>query len=179
MGLENRNGVQESVTQRKINKVRLLKKQYTISLFHEGLRVGVLNFHEISYIQGQLMLILKDLIQRYTRGESSSVTTDTAQSILCSILYAIDAYLYHLDDPDQAIQMLKKANIKEIYEKGVEVVRQCFEETKQLYREVRKQKLDVAVDAYNLTIDESIPVFLKNMASYLTLIIPWRALIIL
>ncbi|WP_169834292.1 DUF6179 domain-containing protein [Paenibacillus donghaensis] len=42
------------------------------------------------------------------------------------------------------------------------IVSKCFEETKQLYNEVKKNKLDVPVDAYNMTIDESLPVFMKK-----------------
>lgn len=150
------------VTQRKMNQARLLQNQYTISILNEGLRVGLLNSEEVQGTQRQLMSILEKLIRRYTQGESSSVTSETAVSILTSILYAVDAYLYHLDDSDKAIDVLKKGNIASVYEQGVDLIRQCLEETKQLYKELNNNKLDVAVEAYNLTIDESIPVFLKK-----------------
>lgn len=150
------------VTQGKINQARLLQNQYTLSILNEGLRVGLLNSEEVQGTQRQLMSILESLIRRYTQGESSSVTSETAVSILTSILYAVDAYLYHLDDPDKAIDVLKKGNIASAYEQGVDLIRHCLEETKQLYKELNNNKLDIAVEAYNITIDESIPVFLKK-----------------
>src|SRR5690606_6035417 len=95
-----------------------------------------------------------------TRGESTSVTTETAESLLTSIVYAADAYLSSLADPVKAMADLKTMDIREIYERGVAEVSQCFEETKRLYREITANRLEVPVDAYNLTIDEALPVFL-------------------
>lgn len=150
------------VTQGKINQARLLQNQYTLSILNEGLRVGLLNSEEVYGTQRQLMSILETLIRRYTQGESSSVTSETAVSLLSSVLYAVDAYLLHLNDPEKAIDVLKNGNIKNGYDQGIELIRHCLEETKQLYKEIHNHKLDVAVEAYNLTIDESIPVFLKK-----------------
>ncbi|MFC4546456.1 DUF6179 domain-containing protein [Paenactinomyces guangxiensis] len=157
-----KNKIRALVSQGKINKSRLSPNRYTISLLNEGLRTGMLNSREVYDIQSEWMLILKNLIRRYTRGESSSVASETAEGILASILYATDAYMLRFDDPEKAIAYLKTFHIREIYEEGVDVVRQCFEETKQLYREIKSNKLDVAVDAYHMTIDESLPVFLDK-----------------
>nr|WP_067932872.1 DUF6179 domain-containing protein [Alicyclobacillus kakegawensis] len=46
--------------------------------------------------------------------------------------------------------------------KGVERVSQCLEEVKSLYKEVKRHKLEVPVDAYHTTIDESLPLFIKK-----------------
>ncbi|MBO0996020.1 DUF6179 domain-containing protein [Bacillus sp. SD088] len=150
------------VTQGKLNQARLLQNQYTLSILNEGLRVGLLNNEDVYGTQRQLMSILEKLIRRYTQGESSSVTSETADSILSSVLYAVDAYLLHFSDPEKAIDVLKNGNVKNGYDQGIDLIRHCFEETKQLYKEIYNHKLDVAVEAYNLTIDESIPVFLKK-----------------
>lgn len=150
------------VTQGKLNQARLLQNQYTLSILNEGLRVGLLNNEDVYGTQRQLMSILEKLIRRYTQGESSSVTSETAVSILSSVLYAVDAYLLHFSDPEKAIDVLKNGNIKNGYDQGIDLIRHCFGETKQLYKEIYNHKLDVAVEAYNLTIDESIPVFLKK-----------------
>lgn len=122
----------------------------------------MLSRQDVYNIQVGLMRILQDLIRRYTQGESSSVTSETAESIMASFMYAVDAYTLRFANPDQAVTELKTGDIRIIYEKGVELVRQCFEETKQLYREIKKNKLDVPVDAYHMTIDESLPVFMKK-----------------
>jgi hypothetical protein len=150
------------VSRSKIKKANLRRNQYTISLLNEGLRAGLLTGQEVYRIQAGLMGILQDLIRRYTQGESSSVTSETAESIMASLLYAVDAYTLQFINPDQAVTELKTGNIRNIYEQGLELLRRLFEETKQLYQEVKKNKLDVPVDAYNMTIDESLPIFMKK-----------------
>ncbi|QKG83043.1 hypothetical protein GXN76_00235 [Kroppenstedtia pulmonis] len=146
----------------KIKKVNLKRNPYTLSLLNEGLRTGMLTSQEVYNIQHGLILVLRELIPRYTQGESSSVTSETAEGIMASILYAVDAYALNFEQPDEALMDLKKTNIRDVYEKGVDRVRQCFEETKGLYKKVKQNKLDVPVDAYNMTIDESLPLFMKK-----------------
>ena len=68
----------------------------------------------------------------------------------------------HLNNPEKAIALLKNGNVNNAYEQGVDLIRHCFKETKHLYQEIYNNKLDVAVEAYNITIDESIPLFLKK-----------------
>lgn len=162
MGSENINDSRELTVQGSIRKSRLQRNQYMISLMNEGLRAGLLTSQEMLRIQNAFMQILQELIKKFTQGESTSVTTETAESILTSIMYAADAYLFSFEEPEKAITYLKTIDVREIYERGVEKVSQCFEETKQLYKEINANKLEVSVDAYNLTIDESIPVFLRK-----------------
>lgn len=81
---------------------------------------------------------------------------------MASILYAIDAYTFRFEQPDVAVTHLKTADIRQVYESGVELLRQRVEETKRLYNEIRRNKLHVPVDAYNMTIDESLPVFINK-----------------
>lgn len=61
-----------------------------------------------------------------------------------------------------AITCLKTIDVRQIYERGMKMVGQCLEESKQLYKEIVANKLGVPVDAYNMTIDESLPVFLRK-----------------
>lgn len=145
-----------------INPALLKRNRYTLSLLSEGKRTGLLDLREISSIPYKFLLLLQDLIKRYTQGESSSVTTETAESLLASAMYAVDAYLWSMEDPEKALACLKANDIATLYVKGVEQIRQCFEDTKRLYHEVRKHKLDVPVDAYNMTIEESLPIFIKK-----------------
>ncbi|MDY0406668.1 DUF6179 domain-containing protein [Virgibacillus sp. 179-BFC.A HS] len=162
MGLEKQHNDLLLVKQKKINNIQLLRNQYTISLLNVGLREGLLNSQEVYEVQIQLMQILKESIRRYTREESSSISSDVAEEILTSILYAVDAFLFQLGDPENAINFVKKNNMEITYEQGVKIVKDCLEETRALFKEIRNNKLDVAVDSYNITIDESIPLFLKK-----------------
>jgi hypothetical protein len=145
-----------------IDPSRLSKTQYTLSLLNEGRRAGLLNDSETDGIRNRLQSVWHNLIRRYTREESSSVAVETAESILASALYALDAYLLSLGDHDQAIACLKNGDIATLHAQGVERVHQIFRETKRLHEEIRRRKLDVPVEAYNLTIEESLPVFLKK-----------------
>ncbi|MFD1776234.1 DUF6179 domain-containing protein [Paenibacillus rhizophilus] len=162
MGSENLNKRRELTVQGGIRKSRLQRNQYTISLMNEGLRAGLLTSREMMRIQNAFMQILQELIKKYTRGESTSVTTETAESLLTSIMYAADAHLFSFEEPEKAIVYLKTVDVRQIYERGVEKVSQCLEETKQLYKQITANKLEVPVDAYNMTIDESLPVFLRK-----------------
>ncbi len=162
MQFEHTKEVSGLVPRSKIKKATLKRNQYTISLLNEGMRAGMLSSQDVYNIQVGLMGILQDLIRRYTQGESSSVASETAERIMASLMYAVDAYTFRFANPDQAVTELKTADIRKIYEEGVELVRQCFEETKQLYREIKKNKLDVPVDAYHMTIDVALPVFMKK-----------------
>ena len=162
MELEKSNKTQVLTGRGKINHDRLSPNQYMLSLLNEGIRTGLLNKGEVYVIQNQLILILKNLIWRYTQGKSSSVTSATAENIMSSILYAIDAYLLKFDNPEEAMTVLKTVNISRIYEQGVNLLRQYLEETKQLYQEIKRHKLDVEVEAYQLTIDAAIPAFLRR-----------------
>ncbi|WP_147675261.1 DUF6179 domain-containing protein [Numidum massiliense] len=159
---ENLNDDSALAARSKINEANLQRNAYTVSLLNEGLRTGMLSSEDVYNVQHGLMSILRELISRYTKGESSSVATDTAEGIMASIMYAVDAYTLSFAQPDAAVQCLKGNDVRNVYEEGLALVSQCFIETKQLYKEIKKNKLAVPVDAYNLTIDEAFPVFMRK-----------------
>jgi hypothetical protein len=138
------------------------QNHYTVSLLAEAHRTGLIEKAAIDGIQGQIMLILRDLIMRYTGGESTSVVVETAERILNSVYYCIDAYIKNLHNPEEEIALLKGHNIKGIYEKGVEIIISCIAEAKELFKEILKRKLDVPLMAYNATIDEAFPDFFRE-----------------
>ncbi|MDP4180526.1 MAG: DUF6179 domain-containing protein [Bacillota bacterium] len=156
------NSGQTLAVQSKINSTNLKKSQYTIALLNESFRVGLMSREEINNIQIQIMQILKELIARYTKGESSSVCAYTAESILNSILYCIDAYALGCDSPEEAICHLKSLQISKLYERGVKSVSRWLEEARELYKKVRKNKLNVGLESYDHTINEDIPLYFTN-----------------
>lgn len=159
-----------------VNKSNLRQNHYSISLINEGLRTRLLHRQEAYLIQTELVLIVQELIRRYTRGDSSSVAVETAERLFTSMLYALDMQMRSYERPEVALTALKSQDTRNLYKTGVERVRQCFEETRLLYYEIRRTKLDVPVDAYNTTIDESLPALLLsiNTALCLTRITRWR-----
>jgi hypothetical protein len=145
-----------------IDRSRLKRNGYTISLLNEAVRTGWMSTQEVYAVQTGLMTKLQELILRYTQGKSTSVTTDTAENLMMSIMYAVDACMLQYEHPETAVAVLKSQPVDTIYEQGVGIVQKHFEEAKTLYQEIKKHKLEVPVDAYNMTIDESLPVFMNK-----------------
>ncbi|MCX7708691.1 MAG: DUF6179 domain-containing protein [Clostridia bacterium] len=145
----------------RIKKENLDPGQYTLSLMKEGLRLGLLDRKDIQQIQIQTLLILQDLIERYTKGESSSIRVDTAEGLLNSIYYSIDAWIARYENPENGLEELKRKTIREIYQEGLERVSECLEETEVLYWELLKKRLEVSLEAYNATL-EAFPAFFQK-----------------
>ena len=138
------------------------QRQYTLSVLKEGLNTGSINKGEMEYFQLQIMNILKDLTIRYTKGESTSVTVDTAENIMKSIFYSIDTGLKSLDKTETAFEAIKSGRVNQIYDKGLELVTACFNESRDIYQNIRKGRLKVGLEAYDLTIVEAFPVFFEK-----------------
>ncbi len=151
-----------ALSQASLRPENLNQYRYTLSLLQEGIRIGVLDEPTINHIQIEIASILKDLIRRYTKGESSSVRTETAEKLMNSVFYALDAYMTSFNDPEQSLACLKTESILKIYEKGIRLITLCMADAKMLYREIRQKKLDVPFEVYNTSIDEALPGFFKN-----------------
>ncbi|PKM76912.1 MAG: hypothetical protein CVU90_10060 [Firmicutes bacterium HGW-Firmicutes-15] len=145
-----------------LGKERLDPNHYTLALIEEGHRLGLINQTAMDCIQTQLMSLLADLIIRYTKGESTSVKVETAQSLLLSILYSIDVCISSFPNPEDAIALLKAENLKEIYKKGLALVTSCVAYTRNLYQDIMDKKLDIPIQAYHSTLDEALPDFFNN-----------------
>lgn len=128
--------------------------QYTVSLLKEGFRAGQLGQSEIENIQLQSILLLKELIERYTKGESSSVTADTAERLLGSVYFCLDTRLKGIGVPQEALAELKTRSVREIYESGIAAVMVCVEESKALFHRVWQRRLAIPLDAYNATLSD-------------------------
>jgi len=105
---------------------------------------------EIVPLQSRMMQILSEEILYYTNGKSSSVSTETAQNLLESMLYCITAYLDTLPDPSAALQT---RDLGELYQNGLELVKRYVEECKVLLEEVKATRVQTDLIAYNTTID--------------------------
>lgn len=145
------------------NKLKVLNKnEYIISLLKEGIKNREITNYDAIDIQIKTMDLLKELIMKYTKGESTSVTVEVTESLLNSILYSLDFYMLKLDNPEAALMELKQKDIKKIYEEGIELLRLCVIETKKLYAKIRRNRLKIELEAYNTTIDEGIPCFFEK-----------------
>lgn len=145
-----------------IDMKALNKNQYIISLLREGVKSGILSNTDVLDIQIKIMDLLKELIMKYTKGESTSVTVEVTEGLLNSLLYTLDFRLLDFDKPISSLMEVKQKNIRKIYEEGLELLRLCVINTKKLYEKIKKNRLKVELEAYNTTIDEAIPCFFEK-----------------
>lgn len=148
------NGINRTGFDKRINRYHSF-----VSIIKEGLRERKLEKNEVMTIQYGIDDILKELILRYTRGESTSVTVDESENLLSSFLYTIDMYLLSLHSAEAALYKVKTLSISELYNEGIKAVEECFVKARKLYYDVIKSRLKVELDPYNDTIDEAMPIF--------------------
>jgi hypothetical protein len=113
---------------------------------------------EVAAVQARLMQMLSEEILYYTNGKSSSVPAEAAQSLLESMLYCITAYLDTLPEPQSA---LKTRDLGELYQNGLNLVKQYIEDAKKLLKEVKATRVQTDLIAYNNTVDSAIDEFLQ------------------
>lgn len=113
---------------------------------------------ETASLQARLMNILSEEILYYTHGQSNSVSVETAQSLLESMLYCITAYLNTLPDPHAA---LRTREIHEIYLEGLALISQYVEKAKKLYAVAKATRVQTDLIAYNDTLDFAIDKILQ------------------
>ena len=130
----------------------LSKYQYTISLINECVRCEILPKSFLYNVQIKISEILKDLIMRYTKGESTSVTVEKAEKFIIGIWYTIDAYMKTFENLEIAIDTLKKEEISYIYERGKGVLKEDFKITEKLYEKTLKNQICTDLMAYNTTL---------------------------
>ena len=130
----------------------LSKYQYTISLINECVRCEILPKAFLYNVQIKISEILKDLIMRYTKGESTSVTVEKAEKFIIGIWYTIDAYMKTFENLEIAIDTLKKEEISYIYERGKGVLKEDFKITEKLYEKTLKNQICTDLIAYNTTL---------------------------
>ena len=114
------------------------KNQYYISLLKECIKANIIDNNVLYTTQLELGKLLKEIIMKYTKGESSSVTIETAEKLLIAIWYTIDAYLSSFDNIKDCIDIIKNENLETMYNKGKSILKEEFETTKKLYEKLLK-----------------------------------------
>lgn len=135
---------------------------YLLSLLDEACQSKHISEADLQNFQVQIMDVLKDMIIRYTSGESSSVPVETAQNLLMSALFCMDVFCMSFPTPEHCLSELQTISMKVVYEKGLALVRSMVDETKQLFKGIRSSKISTPLVAYNSTINYSIPYFFTH-----------------
>ncbi len=153
------NNIQAVKNQSRIKKEDLSKYHYTISLLQEAKEKNLIDQNTIAVIQQDILLILKELIQKYTEGKSSSVKVETAESIQASILYTIDCSLTICSSPAESLEIIQQKKMNEIYKHGIKIIEKNIVDSEKLYNEIKNHRLNIPLEVYNLTIDQALPDF--------------------
>ncbi|UWG95578.1 DUF6179 domain-containing protein [Dehalobacter sp. DCM] len=135
---------------------------YLQSILEEAYRLKRLSEAELLDIQGQSIRILTQQMERYTRGESSSVKIETAQQLMASVLYTVDFYLKTLPDPDLCLKTLLSRPLQGIFLEGNALIRSQVVHTHELFDAMKKTRLNTLNCAYNNTLDVALPCFFSS-----------------
>ncbi|MEG0542370.1 MAG: DUF6179 domain-containing protein, partial [Angelakisella sp.] len=70
------------------------------SLLAEAKRCGLVEESRLQKLEVDSVVLLRSTSQQFTKGRSSSVTTERAQALMASNLYTIGVYLKTLPTPE-------------------------------------------------------------------------------
>ncbi|MEN8905886.1 MAG: DUF6179 domain-containing protein, partial [Clostridiales bacterium] len=143
-----------------INKINK-KTQYEIMFINEAKKSGTLTDKEVTDIKLEIMYLLKDLVLQYTKGGSTSVKVEHAENLLRSIYYTLSLYINNYENNENKIDIVNKLSIKQIYNDGLDLIKNYVNMSKKTYSKILKTKLNINQEIYNTTID-NLNDFFKN-----------------
>ena len=140
----------------------LLNFQYYFqSLIEQAQFCGLLSDIKLSEIQTDLLMMLAEQTDKWSRGESSSVPIKKAQDIMDSIMFVIGLQLKSYQTPEQAIDVLKTEPLKSLFENGMKLVQQKMAISRHLQKHIMENILDTPNVYYRSTISDGINGFFK------------------
>ncbi|WP_123053731.1 DUF6179 domain-containing protein [Clostridium sp. JN-1] len=122
----------------------------------------LLDDNTLARIYYERMELLRVKLKYYTKGESSSVMTEVAESILQCIDYTIGIYLKSFDNIELIIEELKHTSLSHMLKMGRDLIKDKKLECKKLFKELKTNKLKVDNYSYNDTIDDGFSLFFKE-----------------
>lgn len=155
----NENGI---TSYRALNPENLDRKNFANSLAAEAQRVGLITEPEVDRLKMDMMSTLADVIGLYTKNESTSLKSHTAEQLAASMMYNIDTYLLSLGDPMEALKTLMERKPLELYGKGTLINQKHHDDCKHLFGKARFTRLKNGSEQYNKTLDKYFPYYLKH-----------------
>lgn len=143
----------EIIKSQLINNNEIDLKNYTLSLLDIAYKKGIIAEKKVQDIQLEIMQLLSENILLFTKENSSSVKTETAESLLSSILYCLNFYLLGFNDAQKCLDVLKTEHIKKIYENSTAFIKDEINASKELFKLIKANKISTELIAYNDTID--------------------------
>lgn len=137
----------------------LSKEHYFQSLLQVLYSNDLLSTKNIESIQLQILDILKETVNYYTKAESYSVKEEVAEQLMLSIYYTIGIFLKDMPTIKERIALIKENAMKYLFSEGERILKAKVEESKTLLKLVQKNRLKTANYAYVDTINYGIPLF--------------------
>ena len=146
----------------KINKKNIKYSRFTASLIEEAHKTGIFSEDDMERIQFEMAEVLNECINIYTHGESTSIMTETANSLVNSVLFAIDAYLITLGDLNEAVKLIQTETFKNLYHLGMKQLKRIVYEVTSLLVKVKRTRINTPNKIYNDVIDNKVMRYLKS-----------------
>lgn len=135
---------------------------YFQSLLAAAMEMKLLSDTELSGLQYSLAGLLAKQTERYTSGESSSVTIERAQSLLQGICYHISIYLKSFPTMEQKLRLLKEEKPEVLHRKGMEVVSELYHEAERKLKLLQATSPLIDNQAYQDTLYHGLPEFFHD-----------------
>lgn len=144
-----------------INIDQLDQKYYFKSIMEQAKLYELLSDIDISNIQNDLLIVLSEQTDKWSKGNSTSIPLEIAQDIMMSIIYVIGIQLKSYSSLKKAVISLKSGTIKRLFRNGLELVSKKIAITRHLQKHIEKNLLDTKSVFYHSTIIDGINGFFK------------------
>ena len=134
------------------SKIRF--SDYYRTLTAEMARCGMISERDMPRFQNGLYEALQEAVRMYTGGESTSVLTETANDLLASVIYNIDAYLIGLKSVDRAADEVSARSPLDLYMEGIRYLQKLTADAMGLLIKVRRTRISTPNIIYNTNIDQ-------------------------
>ena len=145
----------------KIKREKLDERNYFKTLIEEAYKNKMISENEITNIQIELIELLNERVYKYNGNASSSIKKEIMEVINCSNYYTIGLELKRFENPDEAIEIIKNKNLKDIYYRGKKRIDRSLDIINVMYIKIKQNKLNTQNTTYNCTITGGIQGFLK------------------
>ena len=132
---------------------------YLHDLMEAAYRHHLLDDRALNRIQLESVELLTQRVYDFTKGKSSSVPEETAETIMGSIAFTLSLYLKNLGDHDAALLSLKEEPLANLYQKGRNMIDEQVKWGRFQLEEVKKTRLPIEHIAYNDTITKGLSGF--------------------
>ena len=119
-----------------ISDSELDERRYLITLSEKAAERGMLTDNDLVRIQSQLFALIARQADKLTRGESSSVTAETAVNLTESVFFTVGVRLKREGIPDRAAELLRDVPIEELFDGGMDCISRMMTAARRLQGEI-------------------------------------------